>query len=302
MSDILVFSNENADAVINVLTSVIKNRTHTISPFTNETSTQNVSQLKCIVLCFRENEIGTSLGDSCQKLEEFLVKNQINSKIPIIPIVYKAESAKSSSELSAWFNEHKSLNFLKNGLVWFKNESAEEFKNKIRKAQYRSGYPVTKLSHNDDDFSGKNANIAATIATVVKIVCIVVGIIVGSLVGGLIGGLVLGGFVAAFVGTAIGVVSGALAGWLTARGISGSPGAAAAKDEKKRSNALQQQKELTDRNAQWEIFQEHFFAKDSSSLRNNNNYGEQGSHLPLFRPAPPKQQAPVDEHRQGLSL
>lgn len=310
MSEVLVFSNKNAKAVTDVLTSLGDDWSIIPRSFTDEFSVRDPSEPACIVVCFPEDEIGTTLEASCQKLENYLKNNGIHSRTPIIPIVYEVESAEPGLEFpSTWFNRHPSLNFLNNGLFWFKEESAEEFQCKITSLRYRSGYPVTKSSYeDDDDLSGKNASIADAVATVAKYAFIVLGVIAGLLAGGLIGGLVFGGLAAILGGLAIGLISGPILGWLTSRCLFGVPGDAAARDAENRSVALQQQKELTERNAQWEIFQERFFPRGAFSPMNPpmELHSNKSDYQPLFRSPKNDQKAAAypsmpDESEQSTS-
>lgn len=280
MSEVLVFSNENAEDITSVLKSFNNDLSVMTQSFADQSPVKDPSELKCIVICFRENELESTLNSSCQKLDNFIKNNRINSRIPVIPVIFEVESKEFPLKtLTDWFNEHTSLNSLKKGLIWYKSESSAEFKNKITRAQYQSGYPVTKSSYeDDDDLSAKNASIASAVATVGKYVFIVLGIILGLVVGGLIGGLVFGGLAAILGGLAIGAVSGPIVGWLSARILCGDPGAAAAELADSRANALLQEKELNDRNAQWEIFQERFLPTMTPSLEPN----AQGKYQPLF--------------------
>jgi hypothetical protein len=281
MSNVLIFSNKNAEAVTDVLTSFGNNWSTSTRAFTDVSPLRDPSALKCIVVCFHEDEIN-GLDSSCEKLKNFFINNQINPKTPIIPIVYDVESAESyPKNLNTLFNAHDSLNFIKKELVWFKNESSDEFKTKIRWANFTSGYPLAQSSFDADlDLTGKNVDIYA----VVKWVFIILGFIVGAIAGGLIGGLAIGGLVAALSGVAIGVVSGPIAGWLTARGIFGGSVAAAEKETENRSNILQQRNEFKERNKEWEIFEESFLYRNSLHPSETKIAEQQESHRPLFRP------------------
>ncbi|CAM2824047.1 hypothetical protein [Legionella worsleiensis] len=239
MSELFVLNHENAEEVVEVFQSINSELSVTPVSFAQESSSPSHTQPAGIVVCFPADEFDTTSPQLCAQIEQFLKINNFNSTLPIIPVIYQADPEfKNLGKLSS---EHQSLNLLNIPLVWYKNETAEEFKAKIAKANFQSGYHVNTVSI-DIQLSRKNVDIArAAIIAGSVILAIALGILTGALVGGLVFGGPLAVFLGVTLGVIVGGVTGGLAGSLMMSASDSS--AAALKDEQERATELKQTEE-----------------------------------------------------------
>lgn len=264
MLEILVFKNKGKSAITTDLQSFSSNHLVKEKRFTERDTGEDYSKLQCIVMGFHADEIANA-DEECIKLSEFLINNRINPNIPIIPIVYEAESEYQQflqKNLNSIIKKHQALNLLESGLIRYKSESTEVFKNKLREAKFSSGFTVVPTYTVDDsDLSGKNFDITLTIVITLLIIA---GVILGPIIGGIVAGVVLAGGVGfGFLGAGIGLFAGPALGYLIGKGIEAITSTNVAEN---RGVDLQQKRELDQKNEQWSIFKASFFQEDSPAL------------------------------------
>lgn len=266
MPEILVFNNGEASPIASVLQSINSDFLVKEKTFSPGATGEDLSKLQCIVLAFPANDID-SLYEASLKLKKFIETNKINPKIPVMPIVYEAKLQKQSvfkGKSGNLANNFPQINFLEEILIWLETESAEQFKNKMLKAEYKPA-ALSDSKNNNYDLSDKGAAIGNAIAIGISIL---LGVILGPIVGGLVGGLALGGPIAGIIGAVIGLVVGPLFGVLFT--ISLITLFERREVAKIRSEELQEKREWQEGVTLWQIFTANFFPEVSNSNTNQS--------------------------------